>query len=224
MKRNLILIKRNKKGALELSITAIVVLIIAITVLGLAIGFIKKQFGAGTKLVEAQLGEIRESIREQVRTGGELLVFNFPDEVSIGKSAGVVIGVRNNDAGDMGEICFRVEIKCRTPFTPNTYCDPINMRNNIAVGGFAMTSEDADGLPVTTNSWFRSILGEFDLRNYEGDIYDAILLVRGVKPDMYAMEVNVFQEPNRNPCRNANFDYGAEIVPYASKSFTLNVV
>ncbi|RLE45902.1 hypothetical protein DRJ22_03295 [Candidatus Woesearchaeota archaeon] len=215
----------KKKAALELSITAIVVLIIAITVLGLGIGFIKKQFGAGTKLVEAQLGEIREQIRNQIKTGGELLVFNFPDEVSIGKPAGIVIGVRNNDANpESGEICFRVEIKCKTPFTPGAFCDPVNMRNNVAVGGFAMTGEDADGQAVTTNSWFRSILGQFDLRNYEGDVYDAILLVRGVKPDLYAMEVNVFQEPNKHSCSNADFNYGPDVIPYASKTFTLNVV
>lgn len=217
--------KFNKKAALELSITAIVVLIIAITVLGLGIGFIKKQFGAGTELVQKELSNIKEQLKEQVRTGGELLVFSVPEQVSIGKPQGVIIGVRNtlaNPDPSVGKVCFVVEVRCLQSFSPDGSCEGIpGGRNNIAVGGY-----DSEGwLPVKDNSWFRTILGRFDLKNYEGDVFDAIMLVRGIKPDSYQMEINVYasRASDYKDCGQFDFSEPKDQL-YASKSFILNVV
>lgn len=208
--------KFNKKAALELSITAIVVLIIAITVLGLGIGFIKKQFGAGTELVQKEISNIKEQMKEQVKTGGELLVFSVPEQVSIGKPQGVVIGVRNTAANQEGDkICFVVEVKCIQPFTPDSFCDG-SSQNNIVVGGFDTVNR---GFVSGNNNWFKSILGRFDLKNYEGDVYDAVIQVRGIKPDNYQMEINVYKEMTDKDCTSAS-DFGL----YASKTFILNVV
>jgi len=213
----------NKKAALELSITAIVVLIIAITVLGLGIGFIKKQFGAGTQLVEKELSNIKEQLKEQVRTGGELLVFSVPEQVSIGKPQGVIIGVRNTLANqEAGKVCFVVEVRCIQPFTPNAFCDPTGQRNNIAVGGI----DSETWTPVSGNTnWFKSILGKFDLKNYEGDVFDAQMLVRGIKPDAYQMEINVYgaKAPDYKDCSQFDFQDAREQL-YASKTFILQVV
>ena len=211
----------NRKAALELSITAIVVLIIAITVLGLGIGFIKKQFGAGTELVTKELSGIKEQMKEQVRTGGELLVFSVPEQVSIGKPQSVVIGVRNTAANPEGEqVCFRVEVKCRKPFTPGAQCVQ-DVMGPVAVGGY---DPDNAWAPVTgRNNWFKSILGEFDLKNYEGDVYDAVMLVKGIKPDSYQMEITIYKEPGDRDCSMQQFGDKKEAV-YASKSFILNVV
>jgi hypothetical protein len=214
----------NKKAALELSITAIVVLIIAITVLGLGIGFIKKQFGAGTELVTKELSNIKEQLKEQVRTGGELLVFSVPEQVSIGKPQSVIIGVRNTAQNTDGDrVCFRVEVNCVKPFTPNTPCvsdQPGPPFEAIAVGGYDTVNND---FVSGNHNWFKSILGQFDLKNFEGDVYDASLLVRGVKPDAYQMEINVYKEPNDKSCRDQGFSDPAKEL-YASKTFILNVV
>ena len=186
--------KFNKKAALELSITAIVVLIIAITMLGLGIGFIKKQFGAGTELVGKELSNIKEQLKEQVRTGGDLLIFPPPEEVSIGKPVNTFIGVRNtaaNPEGEIGQVCFRVEVKCKKPFTPESFCDPGTSENDIAIGGYDMINGD---YVKGDRNWFKSILGEFDLKNYDADVFDAVLLVRAIKPDSYRMEINVYKE------------------------------
>ena len=214
----------NKKAALELSITAIVVLIIAITVLGLGIGFIKKQFGAGTKLVESQLAEIKENLKQQVRTGGELLVFNVPDQITPGKPEGMVIGIRNTAGAKEGKdrVCFRVEVRCIKPFTPDSYCDSKNQKNEVAVGGYdAETGEPVKG----DRSWFKSILGEFNLKSYEGDVFDSEMLVRGLAPDSYSMEINVYKEPDGNDCSEQNFgtNYQKSSL-YSSKTFILKVV
>jgi hypothetical protein len=213
--------KFNKKAALELSITAIVVLIIAITVLGLGIGFIKKQFGAGTELVTKELSNIKEQLKEQVRTGGELLVFSVPEQASIGKPVNTFIGVRNTAANPEGDtVCFRVEIKCRKPFTPGESCVS-DVQGPVAVGGY---DPDNAWEPVTgKNNWFKSILGEFDLTDYEGDVYDAVMLVKGIKPDSYQMEINVYKEPGDRSCDLQQFGEKKEAL-YASKTFILNVV
>jgi len=211
----------NKKAALELSITAIVVLIIAITVLGLGIGFIKKQFGGATTIFSEEFQRIKLQLREQVKTG-ELLVFSTPEEVSIGKPLGMVIGVRNTAQNpDKGRVCFRVEIRCIKPFTPDSYCDSRNQQNNVAVGGY--DSETGD--PVKGDrSWFKTILGEFDLKNFEGEVYDAELLVRGVKPDSYSMEINAYKEPTDLACADQQFGTNYEQTAlYQSKSFILKV-
>lgn len=220
---------RNKKGALELSITAIVVLIIAVTLLGLGIGFIKKQFGAGTELFTREYANIKEQMKEQIRTGGELLVFGAPEEVNIGQPKNVVIGVRNTAANEKNPqrgVCFRVEFRCIKPFTPNAECIP-GVGNDVAVGGYDMDLNSPTYGQPTENSWFRSLLGEFDLKNYEGDVYDATMLVRGIRPDTYAMELNVYKSPYNNDCSNTmDWMDPATQTPelYASKTFQLKVV
>jgi len=209
---------RRKKGALQLSITAIVVLIIAIVVLGLAIGFIRKQFTKGTELVAGEMAGIKQRMKEDIRAGGELLVFTVPDEVSVGKPAPMVVGVRNTAANpdeDKDRVCFRLEVTCIKPFTIGGSCTRYPEETNVVVGGW-----DIENDMPTQNSWFKSLLSEFDLRNYEGDVWDAIMLVRGVKPDSYAMEFNVYIDTSYETCA----DKTGEWELYASKTFTLNVV
>ena len=92
----------NKKGALELSITAIVVLIIAITVLGLAIFFIKNLFGESTELLTGQLAKIKEQLRKNLEETGELLVMSKGTELEAkrGEKLKFHIGVRNSGGAD----------------------------------------------------------------------------------------------------------------------------
>ena len=218
--------KLNKRAALELSITAIVVLIIAITVLGLGIGFIKKQFGAGTELVTKEFSGIKEQLRKQVKTGGELLVFSVPEQVSIGTPEAVLIGIRNTAANPEGDrICFRVEVRCLQPFTPDSQC-VADQTGAVAVGGYDMESQGFVTKVKPNHNWFKSIGpggGQFDLKNYEGEAYDASILIRGIKSDLYSMEINIYKAINDKECANADFG-DRQTSLYASKTFTLNVV
>ncbi|RJQ19787.1 hypothetical protein C4580_05070 [Candidatus Woesearchaeota archaeon] len=210
---------RNKKAALELSITAIVVLIIAITVLGLGIGFIKKQFGAGTELVSKELSNIKEQIRDQVRTGGDLLVFPPPEQVSIGRPEGTFVGVRNTAANPDGDrVCFRVEVRCLQPFTPGGECVR-GQPGPVAVGGYDFERQGYVSQVNSEANWFTSLLAQFDLKNYEGDVYDAVMQVRNVRPDTYSMEINIYKAKGDQACSAA-----PEFESYASKTFVLKVV
>ena len=57
---------RSKKGSLNLSINAIVVLILAVTLLSLGLTFIQKTFGGATQKLDDQLGGIDEQHKQQL--------------------------------------------------------------------------------------------------------------------------------------------------------------
>lgn len=212
---------RNKKGALELSITAIVILIIAITILGLGIGFIKKQFGAGTELVGGELTKIREQMKEDIRTSGELLVLNMPEtEVNVGKPQDVLIGVKNtlsNRDNPDDKVCYWLEVKCLKAFSKDNTCTPDG--NNAVIGGVDVGNKEE----YLTYNWFSSLLSQFDIKKYDAEVYPATMLVRDAQPDRYAMEINVYRDESSGSCSDftSGLPYDAQI--YASKSFTITV-
>lgn len=214
-------LKRDKHGALELSITAIVVLIIAVTVLGLAIGFIKKQFGAGTELFTQEYSNIRAQMEEEMKSSGDLISFSFAGEADIGKPVESYLGIRNNEQNPNGDsVCFRVQMKCIRPFNPDNFC--FNGQNDVVVGGYDM---DTDQYVRGEQNWFRTLLGETDVRNFEAAVFPMEWLVRGAKPDSYSMELNVFKSPTNDNCADTGaWDIGEGYDLYATRRFTMTVV
>ena len=101
--------KLNKKGSLEISITAVVVLILAIVMLGLGLGFIRSFFGGAV----SQLGEITNSLDEQTRS--ELL--QSPSQITFqtsritveGREKDLPFGVRNVRSN---ELQLAVHVDC----------------------------------------------------------------------------------------------------------------
>lgn len=93
---------RNKKGSLNLSIEAIVVVVIAFVVLGLGLSFVRSQFsdiGDTTKTIQDQ---IRQQILDDLRTGDKRL--SFPGtEINLGKkeSSVTAVGVKNVKQGTL---------------------------------------------------------------------------------------------------------------------------
>lgn len=89
----------HKKGSLELSINAIVILILAITMLGLGLGFMKGLFSKTTK----QLGEVGEDIKaqmiEQLRTSSAKLTLREEDvNIPRSETKDVYFAVKNVEA------------------------------------------------------------------------------------------------------------------------------
>ncbi|MBW2988614.1 hypothetical protein DRJ48_04365 [Candidatus Woesearchaeota archaeon] len=86
----------NKRGALELSVNAIVIVVLAMTLLGLGLAFIRGQISKITETSEQVQDQIRDQILEDLRTGDKRL--SFPSsEISIRSrnSKTIVIGVKN---------------------------------------------------------------------------------------------------------------------------------
>lgn len=175
----------KKKGALELSITAIVVLIIAITVLGLAIFFIKNLFGESTELLKGRLAQIKDQLKEDMVESGELVSFSEGAELKLkrGEKKEFYIGIRNS--GGVAQ-CYRLAMICKRPFDPNGVCTD-EVPTDALVGGKTLIED----LPVQT--WFPKMLSEFTIRGGDVEVSPVTLQIATANPDTYRMELEVYQ-------------------------------
>jgi len=93
---------KNKKSSLELSIRTIVVVVLAMTLLGLGLGFIRSMFinlGETTFSVQDQ---IKQQILEDLRTGDKKL--SFPtSEIKIGKKDSKILAVGIKNTGSAAD-------------------------------------------------------------------------------------------------------------------------
>lgn len=106
------LIIRQKKGALQLSINAIVVLILAITMLGLGLGFMRSMFGQTTAQFEDVAESMKGQVIDEIKSSNEKVILN-KYEISIKKSEEkeVYYGIKETSGN---ERCFAVNISCET--------------------------------------------------------------------------------------------------------------
>ena len=88
-------LRYNKRASLELSIRAIVIVVLAMTLMGLGLGFIRSQFQDITSLnVEVQ-EQVKEQITAQLRTSGEKLSFPSTVQMNRGERKTLTLGVQN---------------------------------------------------------------------------------------------------------------------------------
>ncbi|PIZ51661.1 hypothetical protein COY27_03010 [Candidatus Woesearchaeota archaeon CG_4_10_14_0_2_um_filter_33_13] len=101
----------SKRGSLNLSIEAIVIVVIAFVVLGLGLGFVRSQFGDIQKTSTAVQEQISQQILDDLRTGNKPL--SFPASklvVGTGDESVQAIGVKNTgDAEKSLRIDFLVK-------------------------------------------------------------------------------------------------------------------
>lgn len=111
----------GKKGSLNLSIEAIVIIVIAFVVLGLGLGFVRGIFEQGTGLTEDALSAAGDSIKDSLQKSNDPLY--FPKDtltIGAGKQSFEALGIKN--VGDLSDD-FSVEFYVRVggnfmPFTP----------------------------------------------------------------------------------------------------------
>ncbi|MBR9699750.1 hypothetical protein GOV09_04805 [Candidatus Woesearchaeota archaeon] len=99
----------NKKAALELSINAIVIVILAMTLLGLGLGFVRNMFSDITDTTGSVQDQMREQILDDLRRGDKKL--SFPSQridIEGGDEEIIAIGVKNTDADVLN---FKIEMK-----------------------------------------------------------------------------------------------------------------
>ncbi len=87
----------KKRGSLNLSIEAIVIVVIAFTVLGLGLAFVKSQLGGIGKTSSDVQSRIKDQILEDMRTSGKKLSVTQEVQLERGKEAMENIGVVNTD-------------------------------------------------------------------------------------------------------------------------------
>jgi len=123
-------IEFSKRASLNLSINAVVVLILAITMLGLGLAFMKKTFGGVTEEFEEVSGEIKVQLIDRLKTSKEplaLSTFNMEIEKSSKKT--VYLGVRN----DLG--CGTLEYA----IDDSAVCESLRGLGDINCGGGAIS-------------------------------------------------------------------------------------
>ena len=101
----------NKKGSLNLSIEAIVIVVIASTVRGLGLGFVKNQMDDIDKTSSSIQTQISQKILEDLREGNKKL--SFPaDKLSLatGEESVQAIGIKNT--GDI-EVYLKVQFQVK---------------------------------------------------------------------------------------------------------------
>ena len=101
----------NKKGSLNLSIEAIVIVVIAFVVLGLGLGFVRTQFTQIGDTSTSVQEQISQQILEDLRTGNKPLTFPASKLVLSPREESVqAIGVKNT--GDT-DLTFKVQFKVK---------------------------------------------------------------------------------------------------------------
>ena len=100
--------KFHKKAALELSINAIVIVILAMTLLGLGLGFVRNMFTDITDTTSQVQDQMKEQILDDLRRGDKKL--SFPSqriEMEGGDEEILAIGVKNTEASTLN---FQIQL------------------------------------------------------------------------------------------------------------------
>ena len=86
----------NKKASLEISIQAIVIVVLAMTLLGLGLGFIRGLFKNLSSTTEDVTEQVRQRILDDLITGDKKISFPKTDiNIDKGGSTVLTVGVRN---------------------------------------------------------------------------------------------------------------------------------
>ena len=102
--------KNSKKGSLELSINSIVILILAITMLGLGLTFMNKLFGGTVEKFDKITGSIDQETKRKILDDLETnRVMLSPDTIKIkrGTKQTVYLGIKNNAGQDSQDFIIR---------------------------------------------------------------------------------------------------------------------
>jgi len=137
------LIIRQKRGALQLSINAIVVLILAITMLGLGLNFMNKMFGGNLQALEDVSGEMEKNMRDRLKDSSNDLELS-KDEIEIKAPAEEIIyfGARNVDTSDD---TYDFEIECDA----SIYNDAVDISEDPkVVDDYDIPGSDSVVLPI----------------------------------------------------------------------------
>lgn len=103
--------RSSKKGSLSLSMEAIVIVVLAMTLLGLGLTFVRQMFGDISKTTSGVQQEIREKILDDLRTGNKKLA--VPKTVNLGRkeTTDIIIGIMNTESS-AGKPNFGVFLRC----------------------------------------------------------------------------------------------------------------
>jgi len=189
----------TKKGSLDVSIQAIVIVVIALTVLGLGLGFVKSTFkdiGETSKGVQAK---IKEQILEDLRVSGKKVSITSQVNLERGKEALENIGIVNTG---LTEKTFGVKIEFIKKQNPDG-------------------TEDQTPEAGTEIIFFYSNLVEKKLSPTAGDVIPITISAKSSAAGNYLYKVDVLAESITGACATGTVGTGCDL--YDTRSFFVKV-
>ncbi len=199
----------SKKGSLELSINAIVIVVLAFVLLGLGLGFIRNQF----KSIGETTGQVQEQVKQQIledlRTGDKKL--SFPSQrVQLDKAGArdLAIGIKNTQPA--GELSFYIEV-----FTAQDKGNEIKCDEDAAAGDFesiSITCDDGSERIESLNFFWDS--GPYSLGVADAEVYPISIEDVSKTSNSYLVKIRIY---------SADAEGVINPTPYAEKSFFVQV-
>jgi hypothetical protein len=203
----------KKKGSLELSINAIVIIVLAFVLLGLGLGFVRSQFksmGSTTTQVQEQ---VKSQILEDLRTGDKKI--SFPSQrvtIEKGSNLDLAIGVKNTGNS---ELKFYLDIFTAQDQTNKIKCDEdltsVSAFEDIPTSLSCDASTTASGTIEDLEFFLDS--GPYTLGVADAEVYP-ISIKASKTSNTYLVKVRVFAE---------DADGAIEQTPYAEKTFFVQI-
>jgi hypothetical protein len=185
----------KKRGSLNLSIEAIVIVVIAFTVLGLGLAFVKNQLGGIGKTTSEVQTKIKEQILEDMRTSGKKLSIAQQIQLERGKETVENVGIVNTGT-QTGTFGIRITpIKGQRP------------------NGNGITIDEM----IAEISFFYSGLVDKTLPPTGGDVIPVTISARSSASGNYLYKVEVYQSPE---CSDTSVECPT---PYDTRSFFVKV-
>ena len=160
----------SKKASLNLSINAIVILILAITMLGLGLAFMKNIFGGATEEFTKVGGEVEKQMIEQMKSSKEVVQLSRASlDLKRGEKDQIFIGLSNNGKGQSSLVLnMRFEKKAESDSMATSTSDFSPYGNDGTVigaewksigghdGGGAYQFDTSDRIPINPSETFNT--------------------------------------------------------------------
>jgi hypothetical protein len=164
--------KMHKKAGLELSINAIVIVILAMTLLGLGLGFINGMFGNITSLTDSKFSQIAEDLNGRLSTSNEDILFSKTQTtIPRGSNSLEGLGVKNDE-----DRVIKFGIIFKTEDCPDT--------------------SKVDGICPETKGWFTYLKGDGKYTVKAADSSTSkttIQIPRTAKTGLYLISIIVYE-------------------------------
>ncbi len=191
----------NKKGSLDISIQAIVIVVIAFVVLGLGLGFVKSTFKDITETSKGVQAKIKEQILEDLRVSGKKVSITSQVTIERGKETLENVGVVNTG---LTEKTFGIKISFIKKQNPDGSPGPEGAENDPLEIGF-----------------FYSGLVDKSLSPTAGDVFPITISAKSTAAGNYLYKVDVLAESTPGACATGEVSGGCE--SYDTRSFFVRV-
>jgi len=105
-----VIIIKSKKGAIELSMTTIIIVVLGVMLLGLGIGWITNVLGKVDALTDQSFAQAQLTIQEQMPSNSDFYVAGYSFDVKAGKYTEIYTGAQFFDPDSATRAWFKIEV------------------------------------------------------------------------------------------------------------------